>query len=370
MNILVLNYEFPPLGGGAGSVSFEISKRYVQLGHSVDVVTMGYKDLPEKETKSGINVYRVKCIRLKKEICGTNEMISYVLSSIIFLNRLMKQKKYDICHCHFIIPTGVIAWWLNYKYKLDFIITVHGSDVPGYNPDRFKFEHKFTKQLLKGISKRAKVVCSPSLYLKKMIKENISEFYVNHIPNGIDLDNFKLDLSMPKKNIILSTGRLLKRKGFHTLINAVHGVKLPYEVHIAGDGPYRKNLEKIALGSKTKIVFHGWIDKDSNKLLKLYEEASIFVLMSSKENASIALLEGMAAKCAVITTNVSGCPETIGDAGYLIDYEDDKKLREILILLSESRVLVENFSEMAYKRLVKNYLWEQIIDDYIKVLTH
>jgi glycosyltransferase involved in cell wall biosynthesis len=369
MRILVLNYEFPPIGGGAATVCYEISKHFVRLGHSVDVITMNFKGLPKKEVLDGINVYRVKSIRLNKELCRTHEMLSYVISAIIFLKNLMKQKQYDICHCHFILPTGIVAWWLNNKYELDYVITSHGSDIPGYNPDRFKKEHKFTIPFLKEICKKARVICAPSLYLKELIGKSIRYFHIHHIPNGIDLEHFKLDLSKQKKNIILSTGRLLRRKGFQTLIRAVYDVELPYEVHIAGDGPYRKELEKMASGSRTKIVFHGWLDKGSDKLYELYEEALIFVLVSSKENASISLLEGMAAQCVVISTNVSGCPETVGDAGFLIDYGDHIKLREILFRLCEDEALVKTFSKKSYKRLVENYLWERIVGDYIKVLT-
>ena len=65
MRILMLNYEFPPLGGGASPVSYELAKGYAKLGHEVDVVTMGYKDLKEFEIKEGINIYRVKCLRSK-----------------------------------------------------------------------------------------------------------------------------------------------------------------------------------------------------------------------------------------------------------------------------------------------------------------
>ena len=43
--ILMLNYEFPPLGGGASPVSYSIAKGYVSLGHSVTVVTMGFHSL-------------------------------------------------------------------------------------------------------------------------------------------------------------------------------------------------------------------------------------------------------------------------------------------------------------------------------------
>lgn len=43
LNILILNYEFPPLGGGASPVSYEIAKGYVGLGHSVAAATMSYQ---------------------------------------------------------------------------------------------------------------------------------------------------------------------------------------------------------------------------------------------------------------------------------------------------------------------------------------
>jgi glycosyltransferase involved in cell wall biosynthesis len=329
---------------------------------------MGFKGLAENEVIDGVNVYRVKCFRMRKDICRTYEMISYVVSALMFLNSIMKEKKYDICHCHFIIPTGILALWLRKRFNLRYVLTTHGSDVPDYNPDRFVFFHKFTKPLLRIICNNAKQICSPSLFLKSLIKKNIGTFDVKHIPNGIDLSNFKLDLTKPKESIILSTGRLLKRKGFHTVIKAVYDVELPYEFHIVGDGPYRKNLEKMADGSKTEIIFHGWIEKGSPKLLELYQKAPIYILASAKENASIALLEGMAAKAVVITTNVSGCPETVGDAGFLLDYDDHEKLKEILIKLSQDKTLVEDFSKKAYERLVNNFLWDQIINDYIEVL--
>jgi len=54
MRILILNYEFPPLGGGASPVSYEIAKGYVKLGHEVSVVTMVFQGLKKFEIKDGI----------------------------------------------------------------------------------------------------------------------------------------------------------------------------------------------------------------------------------------------------------------------------------------------------------------------------
>ena len=70
----MLNYEFPPLGGGGSPVSYELVKGYVNHGHSVDVVTMGFRDLPNFERKDGINIYRVKCLRSKIKIIIKNEI--------------------------------------------------------------------------------------------------------------------------------------------------------------------------------------------------------------------------------------------------------------------------------------------------------
>ena len=151
MKILMLNYEFPPLGGGASPVSYEIAKGYVNLGHKIDVVTMGFKGLPNFENMDGINVYRVKCLRSKKELCHPIEMLSYIISARLFLKKHLRENKYDINHTHFIIPTGLISLWLKKNFGIPYIITSHGSDVPGFNNDRFLFLHRFTKLLLKII---------------------------------------------------------------------------------------------------------------------------------------------------------------------------------------------------------------------------
>ena len=65
MRILMLSYEFPPLGGGGAKVVYGLSQELVRVGHAVDLVTMGFKGLPGYEKVNGVHVYRVPFIRMR-----------------------------------------------------------------------------------------------------------------------------------------------------------------------------------------------------------------------------------------------------------------------------------------------------------------
>ncbi len=366
--ILILNYEFPPLGGGASPVGYEIAKRYVQRGHEVDVVTMGYKGLPKEENIDGINVIRVPSLRSRKEICRIHEMLSFVISAIWFLNKRLKTVHYDINHTHFIIPTGIISLWAKRKFGLDYIVTSHGSDVPGYNDDRFTLSHRLTKPLLKLICLNAKKILPSSNFLKKIIIENIDtnlEEKIEVIPNGIDPN---IITPKEKTKTIIATGRLLPRKGFQHLIKAVSDENIGYEVHIFGDGPMMPELRRMAGESKTKIILHGWVNNKSGEYREALGRAAIYCLPSSKENASVSLLEGMSAGCAVITTNVSGCPETVSEAGIVVGPENSEGIRSALIDLINNPEKIRDYQEKARQRVSKVFEWNNIINQYLSNL--
>ena len=104
MKILKISYEFPPIGGGGSRVVHGLARQLVQSGHSVDLVTMGFRNLPKFEIVDGINVHRIPCIRRSESICRPYEMATYLLSATPKINRLVKENNYDINHTHFIFP--------------------------------------------------------------------------------------------------------------------------------------------------------------------------------------------------------------------------------------------------------------------------
>lgn len=362
MRILVLNYEYPPLGGGAAPVCQQLCRHFARRGHEVDVVTMAFKNLPRREHDAGVEIARVPALRRKQATCETHEMLSYVLSAWPRVSWRLSRRPYDIIHCHFLIPTGLLAYLATFGRRIPYVLTAHGSDVPGHNPDRFKKEHRITTPLIRGIMRRAAVTTSPSLYLRDRILEVCGPFNVEHIPNGIDVTRLT---PKPKLRRVLMTGRLLPLKGFQHVLEAAKDLETDFEFHIAGDGPYRSGLEALAKSVRPKVVFHGWLNNDSPLLRDLYETSSIFCLPSECENASIALLEAMLAGMAVITSNSAGCPESIGDAGIVLSPKDPAAVRTALQNLIANPALCADLGAKARQRVLDTFDWNQIGDRYL-----
>jgi glycosyltransferase involved in cell wall biosynthesis len=359
LKILMLNYEFPPLGGGASPVSYEISKGLVKLGHKVDVVTMGYKDLPAFEKKEGINVYRVKCMRSKKEICHPWEQLSYLRSAKKFLRKHLKDNRYDICHCHFIIPTGVLALWVKKKFGLDYVITSHGSDVLGYNNKRsFKYLYPIVKGKWKEVVKEAKVVTTPSKFLQDKIKAITKEGNLVVIPNGIDPAKFK---PMKKEKKILVVARLFENKGVQDVLDALKGMDMKgWKVDIVGEGPYRAELERRARGLEKVVKFHGWVDNNSKKMKELYGKASVFVSASWFESFGLTVLEGMSAGCYPLISDIGGHKQ------FDLKKENYFKLGNVSDLRKKLEKLVSG--KIGKTRFDRRLSWVEVNKKFVEVL--
>jgi len=362
MKILMLNHEFPPVGGGASPISFELSKQLVKMGHSVDVVTMRYRDLPRFETVDGVNIYRTPAIRKRPDICYTHELVTYLPGALIKTIRLAKREKHDIIHCHFIVPGGPLAWITSKLTGIPFLITCHGSDVPGYNPDRFKVMHKALLPSWRFLVRRTQLLTSPSESLKQLILKSCKDTRITVIPNGIYTERFGKG---PKEKSILMCSRILPRKGFQYTIEAVKNIELDWQVHVVGEGPYLPELKKLAEGSKTPIKFWGWLDNNDPRFYQLFSKSAIFVFPSEAENFPSVLLEALASGMAIITSTAGGCPEVVGKAGLLVEPRDAEGIRKMLTKLIDSDQLRQQLGKQALERARQQFDWENIAQQYL-----
>jgi len=350
----MLNYEYPPLGGGGAPATRGLATGLVRRGHSVDLVTMSFGRLKKYEEDNGVRVYRVPSIRRNQTVCGIHEMSSYVISAFFFSLRLMRKNKYDLIHTHFIFPTGVTAYFLKKIKKIPLVITAHGSDVPGYNPDRFRAMHRFLGTAWRRIAAEADALTCPSRFLKKLITDNLKA-EVEVIPNGFDAGTFR---EPPKEKKILILTRMFKRKGIQYFLEALKGMDTDWEINIAGDGPYLNALKAQANSIRHPVNFLGLVkDRD---LKDLYETSSIYVFPSEREDFPVVLLEAMSAGDAVITTNTAGSPEVVGDAAILVKPKDPGAIREALDLLINDSALRDEYGRKAKER-AKKFNWPNIV---------
>jgi glycosyltransferase involved in cell wall biosynthesis len=251
----------------------------------------------------------------------------------------------------------VIAWRLARRYQVPYVITAHGSDIPGYNPDRFAVLHKLLKPFWKQIVANASLLVSPSEFLGGLIRAQV-DLPIRVIPNGYAP---AASVGRPKRNLVLVVARLFPRKGVQRFIEAIPGMPRDWEYVIAGDGPQLPRLKELAKRLRVPVRFIGFVD--AHTLRGYYEEARILVFPSIRENFPMVLLEAMDAGCAVITTDAEGCGEVVGKAGLVVKKDDAQQIRSALRKLMGDPRLCEDLRRKAMAR-ADLFRWPRIASLY------
>jgi glycosyltransferase involved in cell wall biosynthesis len=357
----MLSIEYPPVGGGASPVTRGLARALVGSGHHVQVVTMGYGSLPREEVDGGgVCVARIPCLRARLERSKLHELAAYTLGAIWQVRSLVARQAFDVCHAHFVLPTGCIPYVVRGQRGFPpYIVTAHGTDVPGHNPHRFTTLHRITPVLIRPILRCAGAVVVPSAAMEHLVRERFGGLLpaLRRIPNAVDADRF---IECPKEAIVLVASRLNTGKGVHHVVQALaqspeHGFRL----EIAGDGPQRAGLERLARDRRVPARFHGWLARDP--LDRLFAKSRIFVLASSAENFPVSLLEAMAARCAVVATRVGGIPEVLGDAGILVEPDDPGALANVLRTLMHDSQLTDDLGRRAEARVRAHFGWQSVV---------
>jgi len=143
-----------------------------------------------------------------------------------------------------------------------------------------------------------------------------------------------LTSSLTFRPFILSVAGADPTKNVETLVEAFG--RLPQQLRDAHDlvlvGDFRRRPElrerAAVLGIDKQTRFPGVVDDD--RLIDLYQQASLFVFPSRYEGFGLPVLEAMACGCPVISSNASSLPEVAGDAALLIDPSDVEGLAKAM----------------------------------------
>jgi glycosyltransferase involved in cell wall biosynthesis len=370
MKILLINSEYPPIGGGASNASANLAREFVRLGHDVAVLTSSFGDLARKETIDGVHIVRLPSLRSRADRSSTIEQISFMLSASILGLGMRIGWRPDIVLAFFGAPSGVAPWLWSYFSRTPYIVSLRGGDVPGFRPYDFSRQHRILSPLLRAVWKRAAAVVANSAGLRELANKFQPNAEVNVIPNGVDPDVFRSEPRDWNPARLLFVGRVVYQKGLDTLFNALAGLKdSSWELSIAGDGPRVGDLkaQASALGITEKIRFLGW--QSSSQLPGVLLSANLFVHPSRHEGMPNALLEAMASGLPAVATRIAGNEElVIPETGVLVPAEDTDALRAALVPLIADPALRERMGRAARKRVTAEYSWRQVAQAYLDLM--
>lgn len=368
MNVLMLNYEYPPLGGGAGNATYYLLHEFGERDNlTVDLVTSSATGRYEEEHPSdNITIYKLPIRKKSIHYWTMREILSYSIKVHAFLKK-RGIHKYDLVHAFFGIPCGGIAWF-NRK-QMPYIVSLRGSDVPGFN-ERFSLQYVFLSPLIRHIWREAHAVVANSAGLRDLAHRTAPLLNIHLIPNGIDTRKFMVRQDRNDGRIVIITvARLIRRKGIDNLLRALPGIIKQHpevSVRIIGEGNMEKELRLLALnlGISDHVEFLGYIPH--NELPEYYTTSDIFVLPSQNEGMSNTVLEAMASGLPIITTDTGGTKELIRDNGEIIPVGDPDAIASAIHRYLVDRKL-RNTHGSCSRLLAESMDWTQIADKYISL---
>lgn len=364
----MVNYEFPPVGGGGATANYYLAREMVRMGHDVGVLTSATAGVPLRETVEGIDVHRVRVFRRRRDYTSIHEMLQYIAFATPPAVRLARAH-WDVIQTFFAVPSGLVGCWAARASKAVQVVRIGGGDLPGHER-RFGLLHKVLRPVVGRVLRKvqARVVNSEGMHERAMHAYPRLDFHVIH--NGIDLELFHPPDGHPRAvPVVLFVSRLIERKGLHLLLPALarllrEGIEL--RLLVVGDGPMREKLQDqaAALGIADRTEFAGLRPRE--ELPELYRRGDIFCLPSSSEGMANVILEALATGLPIVTTQVPGTAELVVDGvnGLVVAPDDaDALVDPLRRLLGDARLR----SEMGARSRERSeaFSWASMAEKYI-----
>ncbi|MHC4905086.1 MAG: glycosyltransferase family 4 protein [Planctomycetota bacterium] len=370
MKILMLNYEFPPIGGGGGNAHRHLLTQYAKQDNlHIDVLTSSPQPGHSTESFSeNITIYKMGIHKKNLHYWRKTEVLEWLFKANRKLKTMLAENQYDLAHAFFGFPTG----WLTYRHrhKLPYIISLRGSDVPGFNV-RLKLDYHLLKGLFHKIWQNADAVIANSKGLAELAAKFEPSLDIGVICNGIDTKTFTPPLNRILVDCIklLTVCRLIARKRIHLLIEAVHHLKqqgIDAELNIVGEGNLLNELQTQAgrLKINDRVNFLGLVGTE--EMPSVYQQNHLFLMSSAHEGMSNAMLEAMASGLPILSTACEGTQELITDNGIIVSEPTSENIAEAIMHAAEDRQQYARMS-VASRTIAEKFSWSNTANQYLQL---
>jgi glycosyltransferase involved in cell wall biosynthesis len=385
--ILILSWEFPPnVVGGLSRHVHGLSKSLLKLGYEIHVITTKTDDLPKLENGEGLHIHRVHPLNE-----NDHDFISWIgglnLAMTERASELSKEYSFSLIHAHDWL-VGAAGLILKEQLELPLIATIHATEHGrhgGIYNDMQKFIHEKERLLITGAD--SVIVCSE--FMKEELDQVFGSSYqsISIIPNGIggqQTSAFENDILKtlpfdPSRKLIFSIGRMVKEKGFDTLLDAAEKMKFLYSdvyMIIAGKGPllqqYRDQVRERNLTND--VFFVGYISDHQRSAL--LANCYMTVFPSRYEPFGIVALESMIFRKPTIVSKTGGLKGIIQPrkTGLYMEPGDVDSLIEQACFLLENPIDAAKIGNNGKKVVENLFRWSRVAEEtkrvYEEVVLH
>lgn len=367
----IFSAQYYPHVGGVERYTLYLSRKLIEAGNKVTIVTSNTGSLSGDEVQDNIQIYRLPCYDLlhgRYPVFKKNQEFKRV-------EKLLREQQYDFV----IINT---RFYLHSLYGAKFaksrgipaIVIEHGTSHLSVNNKLFDTVGGWYEHFLTFLLKK---YCKNYYGVSEACCEWSGHFHIKSkgtLYNAVEIEEFQKILGesqidyrkkymIPEESRVISfTGRLIPEKGIRQLVSAVKAInlnrienkQLPVYLVIAGDGPLYQEIQKI---SDSYTIMTGQIDFEH--IVRLLDASDIFCLPSDSEGFPTSVLEAVACKCFVITTYQSGARELLINEEYGIIMKDNttELIQENLEKVLENDTYRLRAEEKSYERLVQYFTW-------------
>jgi glycosyltransferase involved in cell wall biosynthesis len=219
-------------------------------------------------------------------------------------------------------------------------------DIDSFQVSKTNLKLKVMRCFFSRSLRQAVKVIVPSTHLKQLARAwGVPDDRTVLIHNSIDLKGFAPSKKVQQEFDVLTVCRLVQWKGIDEVIRACASLNL--SLCVVGDGPERSNLKKLSADLNARVTFLGEVSQQH--LPKIYSRGKFFVLNSSFEATSYALLEARASGLVCIANANTGSEEIIAhnEDGFICNGEDGLKLTQALEIATDMKFDYDSFSKLA-----------------------